>query len=81
MPRTITDATRIREAIARLNFQTQIPEKILNEWLTGVKIPRVNELSGPMIRLHAYRSGEEVMKEGEWAATSFGPWWMAHSTS
>jgi len=71
MPRTITDATRIREAIARLNFQTQIPEKILNEWLTGVKIPRVNELSGPMIRLHAYRSGEEVMKEGEWGGNEF----------
>jgi len=71
MPRTITDATPIREAIARLDFETQIPEKILNEWLTGVKIPRVNKLSGPMIRLRAYSSGEEVMKEGEWGGNEF----------
>src|SRR5437016_6256892 len=71
MSRTITDSTQIRTAIEDLNFQAVIPEKLLAEWLSGIKILRVEKMSGPMVRLQAYSRGEAVMREGEWGGNDF----------
>ena len=64
MPRVITDSDEIRQALQRLEFHAEIPDKLLNEWLEGVKISRADRISGPMVRLRVYSPGETVMKEG-----------------
>jgi len=71
MPHLITDSTEIRNAVQRLEFQANIPDKLLTEWLEGVKINRLEKMSGPMVRLRSYSPGEMVMKEGEWGGNNF----------
>ncbi|HEV7683908.1 MAG TPA: cyclic nucleotide-binding domain-containing protein [Pyrinomonadaceae bacterium] len=71
MSHVITDTTEIRKAIQRLEFRAEVPDKLLNEWLEGVKINRTDKLSGSMVRLRVYSPGEIVMQEGEWGGNNF----------
>ena len=71
MSRLITDKEEILSAIKRLHFEAEIPQKLLAEWLSGVRIPRGESMSGPMVRLQMYRPGEVVMREGEWGGNDF----------
>lgn len=79
MPREITDRGRVVEAIQNLSLTAELFEEQNGKQKYGADLEVIvqgrdygnGKRVGPYVRLLAYDSGEEIMRQGEWGGNTF----------
>src|SRR5688572_10346629 len=79
MPREITDRGRVVEAVQNLSLTAELFEEQNGKQKYGTDLEVIvqgrdygnGKRVGPYVRLLAYDSGEEIMRQGEWGGNTF----------
>src|SRR6185503_14865377 len=79
MPREITDRGRVIEAVQSLSLTAEIFEEQNGQQKYGTALEVIvqgrdygnGKRAGPYVRLLAYDSSEEIMRQGEWGGNTF----------
>ena len=79
MPREITDRGRVVEAVQNLSITAELFEEQNGKQKYGTDLEVIvqgrdygnGKRVGPYVRLLAYDSGEEIMRQGEWGGNTF----------
>src|SRR4026208_1149824 len=79
MPREITDRGRVVEAVQNLSLTAELCEEQNGKQKYGTDLEVIlqgrdyanGKRVGPYVRLLAYDSGEDIMRQGDWGGNTF----------